>query len=129
MYITGTFITLDFVYVLEERHKLPRRIVLTRWLSCAEAVRVVLNSRRVYINFFSNENNDLADNILEQLEDSAVIAWYACLQDVIPILTRMNILFQSSLPLPHLLLVYSRICSAKATLINMVSCQRSSIGA
>ena len=28
--------------VLEERHKLPRRIVLTRWLSCADAVRVIL---------------------------------------------------------------------------------------
>jgi hypothetical protein len=66
---------------------------LTRWLSSAETVRVVLNSRRVYINFFSNENNDLADNILEQLEDSAVIAWYACLQDVIPILTVRNLLW------------------------------------
>jgi hypothetical protein len=43
--------------VLEECHKLPRRIVLTRWLSSAEAVWVVLNSRRVCINFFSNDNN------------------------------------------------------------------------
>jgi hypothetical protein len=104
--------------VLEERHKLPRRIVMTRWLSCGDAVRVALNSRRVYINFFSNENNELADRILELLEDSAVVAWYACLQDVIPVLTGMNILFQSNLPLPHLL--HSEISSAKATLINMV---------
>ncbi len=91
---------------------------MTRWLSCGDAVRVALNSRRVYINFFSNENNELADRILELLEDSAVVAWYACLQDVIPVLTGMNILFQSNLPLPHL--IHSELSSAKATLINMV---------
>jgi hypothetical protein len=58
---TGTFnrIALKVPLKLEERHKLPRRIVLTRWLSSAEAVRVVLNSRRVYKNFFSKGNNDL----------------------------------------------------------------------
>ena len=104
--------------LLEERHKLPRKVVLTRWLSCAEAVRVVLNCRDLYYHFFFNENNANATDIVELLEDSAVIAWYACLQDVLPVLTGMNVLFQSSLPLPHLL--YPRISSAKATLINMV---------
>ena len=104
--------------ILEERHKLPKKIILTRWLSCAEAVRVVFRCRDVYYNYFSNENNANAQEIVELLEDSALIAWYACLQDVLPVLTGMNVLFQSSLPLPHLL--YPRISSAKATLINMV---------
>jgi hypothetical protein len=37
----------------EERHKLPRRrIVLTRWLSSADAVRGVLTSRETYALFF-----------------------------------------------------------------------------
>ncbi len=94
---------------LEERHKLPRRVVLTRWLSSEDAIRVILNSRLVYINYFSNETNDAASEILER---------FACLHDVIPVLTRMNVLFQSTLPLPHLL--YPRISTAKATLVNMV---------
>jgi hypothetical protein len=34
--------------LLEKRHKLPRKIVLTRWLSCAEAVRLILNARDFY---------------------------------------------------------------------------------
>ena len=58
--------------VLEERHKLPRRIVLTRWLSCAEAVRVVVNCRDVYTVFFNNEETDKAQDILELLEDSSI---------------------------------------------------------
>jgi hypothetical protein len=40
------------------------------------------------------------------------------MHDVLPVLTRMNILFQSSLPLPYLL--YQKITTAKATLIIMV---------
>jgi hypothetical protein len=28
--------------ILEEQHKLPKKIILTRWLSCAEAVSPVL---------------------------------------------------------------------------------------
>ena len=106
------------VTVLEERHNLPRRIVLTRWLSCAEAVRVVVNCRDVYTVFFNNEETDKAQDILELLEDSSIIAWYACMQDVLPVLTGLNVLFQSSLPQPHLL--YSKIQTAKAALINMV---------
>ena len=31
------------------------------------------------------------------------MAWFACLQDVLPVLTGMNVLFQSKLPMPHLL--------------------------
>jgi len=104
--------------LLEEKHKLPRRIVLTRWLSCADAVRVIINSRDVYTNFFSNETTDGASDILELLEDSSVVAWFACMQDVLPVLTGLNLLFQSSKPLPHLL--FSKITAAKATLINMV---------
>jgi hypothetical protein len=104
--------------ILEDRHKLPRRVVLTRWLSSAEAIRIVLNCRHVYINFFINETNENASDILELLEDSCILAWYACMHDVLPVLTRMNILFRSSLPLPHLL--FEKISSAKTTLISMV---------
>jgi hypothetical protein len=46
------------------------------------------------------------------------MAWYACLQDVLPVLTNLNVLFQSTLPLPHIL--YTKIRGAKATLMNMV---------
>ncbi len=84
---------------------------MTRWLSCAEAVRVVLNSRNVYYNYFVNESNENAEEIAELLENGTVIAWYACLQDVLPVHTGMNVLFQSNLPLPHLL--YPRISSAR----------------
>jgi hypothetical protein len=104
--------------VLEERTKLPRRIVLTRWLSSAEAVKVVLSCRDAYTVFFAHEETEDGRDIYDILDNNNVIAWYACLQDVLPVLTCMNILFQSSLPLPHLL--YPRIVEAKATLINMV---------
>jgi hypothetical protein len=61
--------------LLEEKHKLPRRVVLTRWLSCADAVRVMLKCREVYTEFFSNEEGTkCASEILELLEDSAVMA-------------------------------------------------------
>jgi hypothetical protein len=71
----------------------------------------------VYYNYFVNENNANAQNNLQLLEDSALIAWYACLKDVLPVLTGMNILLQSTSSLP---LSQFRISSAKATLINMV---------
>jgi hypothetical protein len=74
--------------LLEEKHKLPRRVVLTRWLSCPDAVRVMLKCRDFYTEFFSNEEGTKgASEILELLEDSAVIAWYACMHDVLPVLT------------------------------------------
>jgi hypothetical protein len=53
--------------------------------------------------FFSNETTNNASDILKLLEDSYILAWYACMHDVLPVLTRMNIRFQSTLPLPHLL--------------------------
>ena len=37
---------------LEEQHKLPRRIVMTRWLSSREAIKVLVLSRRTYQLFF-----------------------------------------------------------------------------
>ena len=89
--------------VLEERHKLPKKIVLTRWLSCADAVRVILSCRDVYTEFFLSESSEAASVIVELLEDSTVMAWCACMQDVLPVLTGVNILFQASKPLPHLL--------------------------
>ena len=104
--------------VLEEQYKLPKKIVLTRWLSCADAVRVILSCRDVYTEFFLNETSEAASVIVELLEDSTVMAWFACMQDVLPVLTGMNILFQASKPLPHLL--YSKITTAKSTLRNMV---------
>ena len=43
------------------------------------------------------------------------MAWFACMQDVLPVLTGLNVLFQSSKPLPYLL--FSKISSAKSALI------------
>ena len=108
----------EVLKVLEERHKLPRRVVLTRWLSSADAVRVVLTCRNTYTQFFSHETSDKAERILELLEDNSIIAWYPCLQDVLPVLTSLNVLFQTAQPLPHLL--YRCIVAAKRTLIRMV---------
>jgi hypothetical protein len=53
----------DVLKVLEERHKLPRRVVLTRWLSSADAVNVVLTSHDTYIQFFSFEQSEKAERI------------------------------------------------------------------
>jgi hypothetical protein len=72
----------------------------------------------MYTNFSSNETTTGTGDILELLEDSSVMAWFACMQDVLPVLTGLNALFQSSKPLPHLL--FSKISSAKSALINMV---------
>ncbi len=106
------------VALLEERHKLPRRIVLTRWLSCAEAVRVVLNCRDMYTILFNNEETDKAQDILELLEDSSIIAWYACMQDVPtrPHWTECAFPIQPSTAA----FVILKIQTAKAALINMV---------
>ena len=108
----------DVLAVLEERYKLPRRIVLTRWLSSAEAVRVALICRDTYATFFMYETSETGEQINDLLQDNTIIAWYACLMDVLPVLTGMNVLFQSTLPLPHLL--YDRVMAAKNVLINMV---------
>jgi hypothetical protein len=105
--------------VLEEQHKLPRRVVMTRWLSSADAIKVLVTSRGTYQDFFQFENSDKGMEIYEWLHDNTVFGWYYCLLDVIPVLMGMNILFQSNLPLPHLL--YPKIQSAKSTLMNMVN--------
>ncbi len=97
--------------MLEERYKLPRRIVLTRWLSSAEAVRVALVCRDTYATFFMYETSEPGERINDLLQDNTIIAWYAFLMDVFPVLTGMNVLFQSTLPLPHLL--YDRVMAAK----------------
>ena len=68
--------------------------------------------------FFVGETHDTGVAISDMLHDNTIIAWYACLQDVLPAITGMNILFQSKLPLPHLL--YGRVTTAKSILINMV---------
>ena len=103
---------------LEEQHKLPRRIVMTRWLSSREAIKVLVTSRRTYQLFFAEETAPGGQVIYDLLHDHTICAWYNCLLDVLPVLTDMNVLFQSSLPLPHLL--YPRISAAKNTLVNMV---------
>ena len=108
---------------LEEKYKLPRRVVLTRWLSCESAVHVVVVCRDSYVIYFADQVQQpgasaKAASILHQLEDNSIIAWFYCLKDILPVLTAMNCLFQSSLPLPHLL--YDKVQSAKQTFINMV---------
>jgi hypothetical protein len=90
---------------------------MTRWLSTADAVRVVLRYRDVYIIFFMQEETDKAFEILEVLEDSKVMGWYTCLQEVLPAVTTINVLFQSTLPLPHLL--YGKITGLKAILMKL----------
>ena len=47
----------------------------------------------------------------DKLNDNELFVWFYFLADVIPILTRMNILFQATLPLPHLL--YEKVSGAK----------------
>jgi hypothetical protein len=108
----------NVLMLLEEHHKLPRRIVMTRWLSSMDAVKVMVTSRETYKNFFEHETSEPGKGIFDRLWDNFIFAWYYCLLDVLPVLTGMNVLFQASLPLPHLL--YPKISSAKQTLIGMV---------
>ena len=106
---------------LVEKHRLPLRIVLTRWLCCREANHVLIVGRDSYCVYFAEEAARMqgvpeakAPMISEWLQDNILIAWAYFLEDVIPILTNMNILFQSSLPLPHLL--FDKVESAKRAL-------------
>ena len=106
---------------LVERHRLPPRIVLTRWLCCREANHVLIVGRDSYCSYFAEEAERIrniqeakAPQISSWLQDNALLAWAYFLEDVIPILTNMNVLFQSSLPLPHLL--FDRVESAKRAL-------------
>lgn len=109
---------------LMEKHRLPLRIVLTRWLCCREANHVLIVGRDSYCIYFAEEAKRMdgipeakAPRISDWLQDNNKIAWAYFLEDVIPILTNMNVLFQSSLPLPHLL--YDKVESAKASLCLM----------
>jgi hypothetical protein len=96
---------------LEEQHKLQRRIVLTRWLSCADAVKVIVNSGNLYATFVvvaeceKRNPTDVCRQISDWLQDNTIMAWYHCLLDVLPVLTNVNVLFQSKLPIPHMLYV------------------------
>ncbi len=53
--------------LLEEQHKLPRRIVMTRWLSSTDAVKVMATSRETYKNFFEHETSEPGKAIFDQL--------------------------------------------------------------
>ena len=58
------------------------------------------------------------DRIVGLLRENRITAWFYFLKGVLPVLTTTNVLFQSTLPLPHLL--YDKIASAKHTYTNMV---------
>ncbi len=73
--------------VLAEQHKLPRRIVMTRWLSSVKAIKVLVTSRSTYQDFFQHETGRKGEDIYEWLHDNTVFGWYYCLIDVVPVLT------------------------------------------
>ncbi len=108
----------DVIKLLEEQQKLPRRIILTRWLSSLDAVKVMVSSCETYTNVFAEETSEKGCSIFDLLWNNFVFAWYHCLVDLLPIVNGMNVLFQASLPLPHL--IYPKISAAKHKLINMV---------
>ncbi len=56
-----------YLKVLVEQHKLPRRIVLTRWLPSVEAIKVVATSRAIYQDFFQFETSKKGTDIYEWL--------------------------------------------------------------
>ena len=58
-----------------------------------------------------------APQISDALQDNTIFAWAHFLEDTLPILTNMNCLFQSDLPIPHLL--YDKVQTAKAELTLM----------
>jgi len=111
------------------RVKLPKKVVLTRWLGCEQCVNVMIGAREAYVRYFKWESEikptDAKDaekakprGIRDQLTDNKIFVWFYFLADVIPVLTRMNVLFQATLPLPHLL--YEKVEGAKRELRFMV---------
>ena len=107
---------LEKIIQLEIRRvKLPKRVVLTRWLGCEACVNVIIGSRNAYALYFDHETTPESERIREQINNNAVFIWYYFLADIIPILTRMNVLFQSTLPLSHLL--FEKVEAAKSQLI------------
>jgi hypothetical protein len=111
------------------RAELPKKVVLTRWLGCELCINVMIGARAAYVRYFEweselkpNEARDAEKTkpklIRDQLRDNKIFVWFYFLADVIPILTRMNVLFQATLPLPYLL--YEKVEGAKAELRFMV---------
>ena len=94
-----------------ERAKLPKKVVLTRWLSCIDCIKVLITGREAYVKYFTWEClpkggrpvSEKALEIKDHITDNYTYAWFYFLSEAIPILTSMNVLFQSNLPLPHLL--------------------------
>ncbi len=65
---------------LEAQHKLPRRLILTLWLSSAEAIKVVTTSRDTYKICFAEESSENGREIYDLLYDDVVFGWwYYCL--------------------------------------------------
>jgi hypothetical protein len=105
-------------------------VVLTRWLGCILCVRVLISDREAHVQYFdwkctpkagdpTGTKRAKAVTIRSRITDNASFAWYYFLEDVLPILTSMNILFQeATLPLPHLL--YEKVDTAKAQFRGMV---------
>ena len=104
------------------RVKLPKKVVLTRWLGCELCVNVMIGARDAYVRYFkweaeikATDSRDVDKSkaifLRDQLVDNGTFVWFYFLADIIPILTRMNVLFQATLPLPHLL--YEKVQGAK----------------
>jgi hypothetical protein len=95
------------------REKLPKKVVLTRWLGCELCVNVVIGARDAHVRHFKWEAETKATDSRDvdkskaifsrgQLVDNEAFVWFCFLADTIPVLTRVNVLFQATLPLPHL---------------------------
>ncbi len=86
----------------------------------------MITGREAYVNYFRGESQPVANDpnhikpkrILSTLNDNALFAWFYLLEDTLPILNRMNVLFQATLPLPHLL--FERVETAKDEMRFMV---------
>ncbi len=78
--------------------KLPKKVVLTRWLGCIACIRVMITGREAYVNYFLEESKPIAKDpnrirpklLLSTLKDNALFAWFYFLEDTLPILTRMH---------------------------------------
>jgi hypothetical protein len=50
-----------------------RRVVLTRWLSSREAIKVIVTSRETYKNFFAEETSAKGQEIYDLLHDHIIV--------------------------------------------------------
>ena len=112
-----------------DRIKLPKKVVLTRWLGCELCVNVIIGGRPAYALYFDWESQpkpsdtpstdrSKAQWLRDKIQQNDLFVWFYFLADTIPILTRMNVLFQATLPLPHLL--YEKVDGAKSQLRLMI---------